>query len=582
MNVLVDRARILWMLYRPVRGLLGAYICAVVVGTALESLVLAAIVPLLGGDAGGVGRFFDRLLEAAGLEATEQGLIVLLSVLVVLRAVTKYVSTLLAGLMIRREAVRLQVELFRLYLGVDWEVAMSMTQGELQLMLTGQTRRVADFLGQLVVLLESTIFIAGLTLAAVVVSPQDTLLAVGLIGVTAVVVMFLGSRIQGFAERALVQAKAQSNALMQFARGAHVLRAFGTADRAVELVEEQAEEREAYAFRSQRAEALAIALPDLLFVLALLAVVSVAFRSGEGVAAVSAIIALLYRISQYLKRFGNLSALSERIPDLRDVHRKMKLLRERAARPVGSLLDDTLEPGSVVLEDVSLTYEGAPRRAVDHVTTSIAPGEFVGVVGSSGGGKSTLVHLVVGLLQSSDGRIRIGGRGSDDGSVGFVPQMPFVLEGSIESNIRWFRHIDEEMVLEAARLAGLGPVLERLPDGIHSVVAQEGLSLSGGERQRLALARALAGSPRVLVLDEATSALDSESEAVIQRSLEELRGSVTVIAVAHRLSTVVKADRIWVMENGRLIENAAPSELRADKASRFSALAALQGLGGHH
>lgn len=583
MNRSLERFKILWVIYRPVRGLFALYLLAVLVGALLEGLTLMAIVPLIGGDQGRISDFFDAFIEMFGLRSTDQNLIFLVGGLVVLRAATRYASTLLSGLMVRREAVQLQVDLFRAYLGVDWETVVALPIGELQLLLGSQTQRAADFLGRLILLVEGAIFVVGLTTAAMFVSPNDTLLAVALIGVTGVVVTLLGTRIRRHAEGALRQSKSQSTALLQFARGASVLRAFGVSGHAVHIIEEQARKREALTFRSERAAALAVALPDLLFVLALLVVVGVSFEGGSGIAEVTAVIALLYRISQYVKRFGGLTAVQERLPDLRDVYRSQKLFAEHTMGDPAGRFDSSLEPGSVLVSNVSHTYGSGARPAVSDVDVAVRPGEFIGVVGSSGSGKSTLAHILAGLIDPTSGSVRVGGESDEErGLIAFVPQVPFVLQASVAENIRWFRSIEEPRLLEAAEMAGLEPVLGRLPEGIHTEVAQEGLTISGGERQRLALARALAGSPRVLILDEATSALDSESEGVIQGTLRALQGSVTIIAVAHRLSTVLSADRVWVMEDGRIIEEGPPAQLLAEEGSRFARLGSLQGLGAHN
>lgn len=581
MGIVIRRAKILWSLYKPVRGFLCGYVAAVFVGAVLEGLTLMAIVPLVGADTGRVSGIFDSLLDLLGLSSDDRGLIVLVGVLVVLRAVTRYVTTLLAGLMVRREAVRLQVDLFTSYMQVEWDVVVELPKGELQMLLAGQTQRAADFLGRFVQLIEGAIFVVGLTAASFVVSPDDTFLAVVLIGVTGLIVTAISSRIQRYAEAALKEGKSQWTALLQFAHGSSVLRAFGVSLQAVERIESQAEERERLTFRAERAGALAVALPDLLFVLALLSVMAVSFDSQEGVAEVTAVIALLYRISQYLKRFSGLSALRERLPDVRDVHSRSLQFQERRSSLRASSVDTSLPAGAIVLDDVYHRYRGASDAAVDSVTASIDEGQHIGIVGSSGSGKSTLAHIIVGLIEPTAGVVRVGGEHglSRSDVVAFVPQTPFVLRGSVAENISWFRDVDEQVLERAAERAGLAPVLARLPDGIRSEVAQEGLTLSGGERQRIALARALVGDPRVLLLDEATSALDSESEQLIQRTLDGLHGTVTIVSVAHRLSTVMSADRVWVMEAGELTEDASPAALLKQRGSRFAQLGALQGFG---
>lgn len=259
----------------------------------------------------------------------------------------------------------------------------------------------------------------------------------------------------------------------------------------------------------------------------------------RGLASIGAVVALLFRVSQYLKRFSNFGTLSQMIPTIQDVHRFRQLFLREQSPNVDMVVDPGLAPGELVIEGVTYRYRGSSTAALDHVTNHIVPGEFIGVVGSSGSGKSTLVRAIVGLLEPQEGEVRVGLTGHRERGrpIAYVPQSPFILRGTIASNVRWFR-----------------------------------------ERQRVAVARALAADPRIFVLDEATSARDSESEAAIQRALDQLRGNITIIAVAHRLSTVLSADRIGVLEAGTITEDAPAQEQLRTKGSRFAQLGALQGL----
>lgn len=573
------RLRILWELYSPVRLLLISYVVVVILGVMVEGMALAAIVPLIEAGEGGIGGFYGRLIDIVGLDASSDvSLVIVVGGLFVLRAITQYGSKLLAGTMVRRQTVRLQVDLFRSYLALRWETALRISQGEVNLLLTTQTQKAAQFLRKSVTLLEGAIYSVGLTAVAVLVSPENTLIAVGLIGASAIGVTIIATRIRQYADQVLTATKSQAGVLLQYARGVQMLRAFTVTDNAVRDVEDLAVERERLLYRSERVKALASVLPDLVFVLALLAVVALAFRAGDGLAEVGAIVALLFRVSQYLKRFSDLAALSELVPAVKDIHHHQRLFAKNVSQRLEATAGPELVPGEVVLDSLRFRYDTADGVAVDGITNRIASGEFIGVVGSSGSGKSTLISLIVGLLEPQEGRVRVGLSRTSMRRLAYVPQSPFVLKGSIASNVRWFRDIPDQRVAEACEDAGLGDLLRRLPEGVHTEVEQEGLTLSGGERQRLAMARALAGDPEILVLDEATSALDSESEAAIQRALDEMHGSVTVIAVAHRLSTVLSADRIWVLENGRITEDAPASELLRTEGSRFAALGSLQGL----
>jgi ATP-binding cassette subfamily B protein len=198
----------------------------------------------------------------------------------------------------------------------------------------------------------------------------------------------------------------------------------------------------------------------------------------------------------------------------------------------------------------------------------VARGEAVGIVGSSGGGKSTFLHVLLRLRIPSTGEVRIGGSNYEDFNLGdwtrrvaFVPQEPQLLEQSVRENVRFHRAwISDEAVERVIEQAHLSPFVEAHADGVGAMLGPRGSGLSGGQKQRLAIARALAGHPDLLVLDEPTSALDGDSEKEIQRTLEALKGSVTMVIVAHRLSTLAFCDRVLSVEDG-VVTEISPSDI---------------------
>ena len=203
------------------------------------------------------------------------------------------------------------------------------------------------------------------------------------------------------------------------------------------------------------------------------------------------------------------------------------------------------------------------------MTLSIRPGEMIGVVGPSGAGKSTLVNLICRFYDVTAGSIRIDGVDIRDFAVsdyrrhiGIVLQEPFLFFGTIAENIAYGRpNASREEVVAAARAARAHEFILRLPDGYDSIVGERGQTLSGGERQRISIARALLIDPKILILDEATSSVDTETEREIQEALDNLIRGRTTIAIAHRLSTLRKADRIVVLERGRITEIGGHEEL---------------------
>jgi len=229
-----------------------------------------------------------------------------------------------------------------------------------------------------------------------------------------------------------------------------------------------------------------------------------------------------------------------------------------------------LEPveGRVTFENVSFGYDGV-RQVLRSVSFDVEPGEMIGLVGPSGGGKTTVTNLIARFYDVTAGRVLVDGvdvRTLETGhfrrQLGMVLQEPYLFHGSIMENIR-YGQVDAapEKIIEAAKAANAHDFVVKLPQGYDTVVGERGQNLSGGERQRVSIARAILHDPRILILDEATSSVDTETERKIQEAMDRLVAGRTVFAIAHRLSTLHKASRLFVMKDGRLAEAGTHEEL---------------------
>ncbi len=218
--------------------------------------------------------------------------------------------------------------------------------------------------------------------------------------------------------------------------------------------------------------------------------------------------------------------------------------------------------GRLVFAEVDFRYPDSDALAVDALDLDVRPGETVAFVGRSGSGKSTVLNLALGFLRPTSGRILIDGVDMDTldlrtmrKAVSVVPQESVLFTGSIRDNVTYgLDHVDDQRVVAALVDANAWDLVQDLPDGLDTLLGESGARLSGGQKQRISIARALIRDPRVLLLDEATSALDSESEQLVQEALARLRRGRTTLVVAHRLSTIRSADRIVVLDQGRIVE----------------------------
>ena len=227
---------------------------------------------------------------------------------------------------------------------------------------------------------------------------------------------------------------------------------------------------------------------------------------------------------------------------------------------------------AIVLDSISYSYPENERTALKNVSLEIGACTTVGIVGGTGAGKTTLVDLVLGLLSPTEGEIRIDDTALTNANmrpwqraIGYVPQSIYLVDDTVTRNIAFglpTEEIDAEKVERASRLAALHDfVVNELPLGYDTIVGERGVRLSGGQRQRIGIARALYNTPSLLILDEATSALDNITEKVVIEAVENMRNEMTIVMIAHRLSTVRRCDVIHVMERGTVVASGTYDQL---------------------
>jgi len=305
-------------------------------------------------------------------------------------------------------------------------------------------------------------------------------------------------------------------------------------------------------------------------------VFSVAYKMPEfSFAALIAIIYLIQRIFQYIQQLqSNLHEASDAVPYLQNLlayQQKADDNIEKDSGESGYKFQDAL-----TFSHVGFSYQ-SDRPILEDVSFTINRGKMLGLIGESGAGKTTIVDLLLRLFDVGEGEILLDDKNIKHISlaewrknIGYVSQDVFLLNDTIANNIRFFdASLTDDDVANAAKMANIYEFIKTSPQGFETVVGERGIMLSAGQRQRVAIARILVRKPELLILDEATSALDNESEVKIQEVIENLRHKVTVLVVAHRLSTVMSADKLVVLEKGRIIEEGAPVKLLQNKQSYF-------------
>ena len=290
-------------------------------------------------------------------------------------------------------------------------------------------------------------------------------------------------------------------------------------------------------------------------------------------------IAAVIFIVTYLGRFtGSIFSINGIIRNIEQAFLDASKITEMLSIPT-EITDQPHAPkirvtsGAIAFHDVAFAYEDAKETSVFHdLSIEIPAGQRVGLVGKSGGGKTTLTSLLLRYTDIQGGAITIDGQDiagvtqdSLRDSIAYVPQDPFLFHRSLRENIAYGKlDATEQEILTAAKNAYALEFIDKLPNGLDTIVGERGIKLSGGQRQRIAIARAFIKDAPILILDEATSALDSESEYLIQQSLERLMNGRTSIVIAHRLSTIAKLDRVIVLDDGMIIEDGTHDELLAN------------------
>ncbi|MEY4173394.1 MAG: hypothetical protein RI900_559 [Actinomycetota bacterium] len=537
-----------------------------VVGGLLEACFLIVVTRL----AFAVTDGRDRFGVLAGWEvALPQG-ILLAAGLVALRFVFTILSAKQSSHLTVEVSLDARVRLMTAYLSATWESQSGDRLGRLQELLTTFTQRVSDTVQWATSWLAASLNLMALLVTAVAVDPVASLAVILGVGVLSFALRPIRSGLRRQAAKTLTSGMRYATLTSEYSQAAVDLHVFHV-QKAVEdhLRREATEasrqnERLAYLRTLNPGAYSALAYVALLGALWAASSVKVVALTSVGPVMLVMLRSLSY--GQAMQMSGG--ALQSTFPFVEALDREMEHLAANqvvdGGEPIGSL-------GALSFEDVGYAYaDGVP--VLTGLDFTLQPGEIVGVVGPSGSGKSTMVQLMLGLRSPTVGRVTANGRDIAGlareewaRKVTFVPQQAHLIAGTVADNIRFLRPgVSDADVEAAARLANLHGDVSGWSEGYQRFVGEAGSHLSGGQQQRLVIARALVERPELMVLDEPTSALDAESEFLVRESLQQLRGRVAVVIIAHRLTTLDMCDRIMVLHGGVIQAFDSPAALARD------------------
>jgi len=563
-------------LLRPHPWLLPLLVVLGIAASLAEALGIGLLIPLLGvlvqpGDPeelSSLERMAREVLldETGGIRlALVAGAILALIVLkTIILAVYAFISAGMAG----RIAKDLRVSLWDRTANAEMAWFSHSDHGKLMNTIDKQTYRTTEALSMLTLLIASacTIVVFGSSLFVLSAPLALIVLAAG------TPIFFMVRRLSRMAKQFgydLGKAQASlASRVMELLAAMKTIRVFNQQAYETGRFEAAAEDLRRTFMRAEVLNRLLGPLLELIYLPVFFAVLGYALYTDTGIPVVLAFLVLLYRMQAPLKVLdGARVAIAEYSPALEDVEWLISSTpderRRASGRPASGLRQ------GIQIEDVRFTYPESKIPALRGVSAQFARGEVIALVGPSGSGKSTLVNLLFGLYQPDSGRVLIDGEPLNEldiyswrQHIAFAGQDSELVMGTARQNIAYGApEASLQAVEAAARSAHAHDFLAVSPAGYEAEVGVRGTLLSGGQRQRIALARALMRKPDLLVLDEATNAVDTATELAIQEAITGLAGHATILIIAHRMSTLKYADRVLVMEDGRIVEDAAPSAI---------------------
>lgn len=504
-----------------------------------------------------------------------------------LKNLFNYTSTLASGRLTRLLTADMRAEGVDLLLKIDLEYYTKMKVGDLINSLGGEIARAASALGSTIKLLIISITILVFIGFLLSISWQLTIASSFLLSLVTLINQFAISRTRKFGAQLSEKSKAYSISVLEVLNGIRLVKATANEDREYQKIRQLIRDREQADFISQMYSQAISPTSEFTGIVALILIVFLGkIFFADQIASISAV--LLTYLLVLLRMLPFLSQLNSLRSSFANTSASVNIVSEFLARdrkpfmPNGHIPYSSLQKG-IHFNSLSFAYPGHDKQVLNDIDLYLKRGTTLALVGGSGAGKSTLADLLPRFSDPVSGSIEIDGldlREFDLQSLrramGIVSQDTFLFNDSVRNNIAYGRQgATEEEIITASKRANAYEFISKLPQGFETMIGDRGVMLSGGQRQRLAIARALVQDPDILILDEATSALDTVSERLVQQAIDDLSRDRTTLVIAHRLSTVQKADRIAVLDQGRVVEVGTHEELLG-KNGYYSRLYSMQ------